>query len=246
MSKDKELVEGQLLYHAACIECDSSDATKKRKVHGVGINNADYPVTRYDLVDDKRVQVWMCPYYNQWKHILERGYSLKFKERNPAYLLARVSEKWHLFSNFKQWMEKQNWENMELDKDILIFNNLEYSEDSCCFVPKRVNNLLLDRFRDRGDYPLGVHFNSEMKNNKYIATISHNGKRIYLGAHSTPEKAHIEWQKAKCKSIKDVICWWETDIDSRHTYQKNVASKLLEIAEKLWKDSQSNIITTQL
>ena len=42
------------------------------------------------------------------------------------------------------------------------------------------------------------------------------------------------------------VNWWKTDTDHRHTYQKNVAKKLLEIADQLWNNSQSGIITHQL
>lgn len=246
MNKSK-MPDGELLYHAACIGDDysSSDSMVGRKVYGVGVNDADYSVTKNKVDGKKKTQIWMCPYYNQWKHILERGYSLKFKARNPSYLLVSVCENWHLFSNFKTWMEKQPWENMEMDKDILVANNLEYSENSCCFVPKKVNNLLIDRFRGRGDFLLGVHFNPNMKN-KYIASVSHNGKRVYLGSHPTPERAHAEWQKAKSENIKDTVNWWKTDVDHLHTYQKNVAKKLLEIADELWNNSQAGITTYQL
>lgn len=30
-----------------------------------------------------------------------------------------MADEWNTFSNFKNWMEKQNWEDKQLDKDII-------------------------------------------------------------------------------------------------------------------------------
>ena len=240
-------VDGELLYHAECIgeDCTSSDGNV-RLVYGVGVNNADYAVTRNFVEGKKKTQVWMCPFYNQWKHILERGYSSKFKKRNPSYLNVFVNKKWHRFSNFRKWMITQKWEGMELDKDILFEGNLEYSEDKCCFVPKKVNRILIDRFTDRGKYPLGVYFQISSPKNPYKATISDNSKIEYLGIFSDPMIAHKYWQIAKAQKIENLVNWWKTDLDNLHTFQENVASALLKIANKLKCDAEIGIETKRI
>ena len=99
---------------------------KPRKlVHGVGINDADYAVANYETigcVDGKQKQkrVWLCPYYQAWTSMLERCYSAKWHERNPTYKNCTVSDEWLTFSNFKAWMEKQDFEGKQFDKDLLV------------------------------------------------------------------------------------------------------------------------------
>ena len=68
-------------------------------VYGVGINDADYVVQKYETIvyvngKRKRRLVWICPFYQSWKHMLQRCYSNKFKERNPTYEGCSVSEEW--------------------------------------------------------------------------------------------------------------------------------------------------------
>lgn len=68
-----------------------------RLVHGIGINDADYVVQVKETigyVDGKRKRklVWICPYYQAWKHMLERCYSAKFQKKRPTYSGCSVLE----------------------------------------------------------------------------------------------------------------------------------------------------------
>jgi len=36
-------------------------------VHDIGINDLPYSVTRYEVVNGRRRQIWMCPFYSAWK-----------------------------------------------------------------------------------------------------------------------------------------------------------------------------------
>ena len=44
-------------------------------VVGVGVNDADYPVVRFEMVSGKRKRVWICHYYQTWMNMLNRVYS---------------------------------------------------------------------------------------------------------------------------------------------------------------------------
>lgn len=175
----------------------------KKLVCGVGINDADYVVTIKETIGyvdgkQKRKQVWICPFYRTWTSMLERGYSSKYKDRRPTYQDVFVNEEWHLFSNFKSWMEQQNWENNQLDKDILFESNKEYSKDKCIFVPNYVNSFMLDSKAVRGDYPLGVYWHK--KAGKFRAQCSNGkGKIIHLGLFTNPQEAHHAWKEYKHK-----------------------------------------------
>ena len=110
-------------------------------VYGVGINDADYDVAINEYyTNDEGVKgerrIWTCPYYSRWMNMLTRCYSDKFQEGNPTYKGCYVAEEWKTFSNFKEWMVTQEWEGLELDKDILFVGNREYGPEKCVFVTK--------------------------------------------------------------------------------------------------------------
>lgn len=105
-----------------------------RLVQGVGINDASYSVRPKSSRNDP------CPFYMRWSDMLKRCYSEKFIKTRPTYDNCIVCHDWIYFSNFKAWMEKQDWEGNELDKDILVPENKVYSPETCLFVPPPVNN----------------------------------------------------------------------------------------------------------
>src|SRR5690606_1832927 len=129
---------------------------KTRKlVCGVGVNDADYAIQKFETigyVDGKQKQklVWGCPYYRTWANMIERCYSDKTQNKNPTYKGCSVSEEWLTFSVFKNWMEKQDWEGNQLDKDLLFEGNRLYSPETCVFVSPMVNKFIIDRGAARG------------------------------------------------------------------------------------------------
>jgi len=163
---------------------------KRSLVMGVGINDADY------IVLDRKTG-WLCPFYRKWTSMLSRCYSEKVHNLQPNYLNTFVCEEWNLFSNFKAWMEKQDWKDKELDKDLLGDGTL-YSPENCCFLSKSVNLFMTDRANFSGKYPTGVSFYK--KTGKYKAQISTlDGKRQSLGYHDTVTDAWKAWIKRKAE-----------------------------------------------
>lgn len=125
-------------------------------VAGVGINDADYPVVRFGKdVTGKRNREWVCPFYKTWTAMLNRCY------REPilkAYKDTTVCEEWHTFSNFKSWMETQDWEGKELDKDLLTDNN-QYSPQNCIFISGWLNAYLVGGKPDHPTHLPGISYN---------------------------------------------------------------------------------------
>jgi hypothetical protein len=167
-------------------------------VYGIGINDADYVTKISDClgyVDGKRKRklVWYCPFYAKWRGMLQRCYSEKLHEKYPTYKGCSVIEEWLTFSEFKSWMETQEWEGKQLDKDILFPNNKIYSPEACVFVDQKVNSFILESTATRGEWPLGVYFNKQCR--KFIAKCWSvtTGKREHLGIFKTPEEAHQAW-----------------------------------------------------
>lgn len=174
----------------------------KKTVYGAGINDADYVVVKFEqlgYVDGKRRQktVWSCHYYQTWRKMLERCYSAKFQERNPTYKGCSVSEKWLTFSNFRRWMEYQDYEGKQLDKDLLFEGNKVYSVETCVFVSPLVNTFTNDRGAARGEWLIGVYWDKASKS--FLARCSNpfTGKRERLGCFTSEQQAHNAWRKRK-------------------------------------------------
>ncbi len=169
----------------------------KSLVNGIGVNDLNYAARKYEKVDGRRKQVWVCPFYRAWRDMMKRCYSSKFHETRPTYVDCSVTKEWHSASRFKSWMEKQDWEGMQLDKDILMKGNKVYSPETCVFVHQAVNLFLLDRSGDRGDLPIGVSFHK--KSGSYMANCSNSftKKSEYLGCFDCPQEAHKAWKSRK-------------------------------------------------
>ena len=174
----------------------------KKKVYGVGINDANYVVQVKETigyVNGKRKQklVWECPYYRVWKDMLKRCYSNKYQERYPTYIGCTVADEWLTFSVFKSWMEKQDWEGMQLDKDLLFSGNKVYSAETCVFVTRVVNSFMSESGSARGEWLIGVCWDKAA--NKLISRCSNpfTNKNEYLGLFDCELEAHQAWRKRK-------------------------------------------------
>lgn len=181
-----------------------------KMVHGVGVNDADYNVYEYGIVNGIRKCIWSCPYYTTWKSMLSRCYYLKYQLKFPSYVGCCVCQEWLTFSNFKSWMKQQDWEGKHLDKDLLIMGNKIYSADTCLFVDPRVNTFISENSASRGDYPIGVFYHSRDK--KYVAKCNSviTDKRKHLGYYDTPEEAHAAWLSYKLEQAK-ILAGQQTD-----------------------------------
>lgn len=163
---------------------------QRRLIHGVGLNDATYNTSLE--IDGKTVK---CPYYRRWRDMIKRCYSHKLQNSCPTYKGCSVCDDWLIFSNFKEWMIRQNWEGMHLDKGVLSPGNKVYSPDTCRFITQGLNLLLVDNAASRGKYPLGVYLNKQC--GKYQAAVSVDHESIYLGVYLTPELASEAYIKAK-------------------------------------------------
>ena len=171
-------------------------------VYGVGINDADYVTEKKETigyVGGKRRQklVWICPYYSAWASMLQRCYSSKFQERQPTYKGCSVSEEWLIFSVFKNWMETQNWEGKQLDKDLLFEGNKVYSPETCVFVTKAVNNFTVDSGASRGEWLIGVYWHKQAGKFRSMCCNPFTKKQEHLGLFTSELEAHQAWRKRK-------------------------------------------------
>ena len=206
---------------------------KCKKVWGHGINDADYEV-QPSIGDGKQD---MCPIYDRWVGMLRRCYSSKYKTKNETYKNVVCCEEWHLFSNFKSWMEQQDWEGKQLDKDLLFYRNNVYSPKACIFVPKEINTFMIKSDKARGEYPIGVSFYK--KRNNFIASGNDSVRKISttFGYADTPEEAHRLWQKQKIKSAIFLMDKYKGTGDIL------IAKGLQRVADKIQYDLDNDLIT---
>ena len=154
--------------------------------------------------------------YGIWLNMLRRCYCQKYQAKQQTYAKCSVSENFKSYSFFYDWCHSQvgyGVDSYELDKDILISNNKQYSEDTCIFVPKEVNIFFNDRGEKRGEYPLGVYFDKDA--GKYKARCSVNGKLKHLGYFNCPNAAHAVYKRFKEDLCKDIAAKWYGQIDIR-------------------------------
>lgn len=152
--------------------------------YGVGIRDEDLPLNT------------RCLFYDTWMNMLKRCYSSSYQSVQTTYSDCSVCKEWLTFSKFKAWMQTQDWEGKELDKDLLYKGNRVYSPMYCVFISRQLNSFLLKK-KHKTIEETGFYFNSRL--NKYQAQISNPflGKKVYLGIFSTPEEAHRAWRSKK-------------------------------------------------
>ena len=179
--------------------------------------------------------------YKKWSAMMKRCYSEDYHVNHPTYKDCSVCEEWLTFSNFKSWMETQDWEGKDLDKDLLIYSNKMYSPNTCCFISPVINKFLTKRQNERGLYPLGVSYRNKLADmvneftSPFRARVSITTKhQTHLGYFKTPEEAHRAWQKAKAALAFD-LALEQTD--------ERVKQGLMRVYEKILSDYEQGLET---
>ena len=177
-------------------------------VCGIGIVGTKYPPTVNGVITKE---------YDLWQNMLRRCYSDSSKKKRPTYEGCGVSDNFKSFEYFYEWCQKQigfGVASFELDKDLLVKGNKIYSEDSCIFIPKEINSLLIKSVASRGVYLIGVCWSKTHKTFK--AQVSKNkGKSEYLGYYNTEIEAFNAYKTAKESFIKEQANVWKSQIDPR-------------------------------
>lgn len=158
-------------------------------IQGVGVNDADYTVRT-------------CPFYRCWKRMLARCYSANTQSRQPTYAECKVCDEWHRLTVFKSWMETQEWDGRQLDKDLIGDGKL-YSPANCVFLTPAINALFIDCGSARGNLPIGVSLHK--RSGRFAANINMNGRKKHLGHFTSPDEAHSAWFRAKLEISQNYL-----------------------------------------
>lgn len=213
-------------------------------VQGFGINDVEYTTN----VGPHGGSIKRCPYYARWTAMIGRCFSKPTLERQPTYSDKTICEDWRYFSKFRLWMLDQEWEGLELDKDILLRGNKQYSPETCVFIPHYLNSLLGFKRTACDLYPLGVCYEKRtalMVNERtkpYRAVVNKEGKQKRLGLYIRPIDAHRAWQLAKACEIEKQILRYMLE----PFYRQDVANALYLRAESLRNDYESGVETRTL
>lgn len=165
---------------------------KNKLVFGIGVNDANYRVAWHS--EGKKEQ---CQIYTKWKSMLMRCYCEKYLSKKPTYSDCSVHPEWLVFSKFKAWMEQQDWQGKQLDKDLLFHGNKTYCPETCVFIDAKTNLFLTDNAVNRGDYPIGACWNAEKNKFQAFCRNPLTKKTEHLGYFPTPEVAHAAWRQRK-------------------------------------------------
>ena len=155
--------------------------------------------------------------YTLWTSLLKRCFDEKYLKWKPTYLGCSVSEDWLIYSNFKRdiiSIHGFGFDDWQLDKDILVRGNKLYSKETCCFVPREVN-----QFFSRGqsvlnkELPKGVSY--EKDRDLYAAYGSIGGRKIFLGRYITVHDAKVSsarFKKDRCLQLAEK---WKNMLDDK-------------------------------
>ena len=117
------------------------------------------------------------------------------------------------YSKFKKDINKMigfGGKGFQIDKDLLIKGNKHYSRENCLFLPYEVNTFLAFNRGNKGEYPVGVNFHN--KSGLFVAKISIDRKRLYLGYFNKPLDAFLEYKNKKELHAKVLAERWRGQI----------------------------------
>ena len=181
-------------------------------VQGIGFKGTDYP----SCSNSKPLKV-----YQMWRGLLERC-TEKCWTNHPTYNGVTCSDNFKHYTFFYEWCQKQvgfgntdeNGRGWQLDKDLLVKDNKLYSEDTCVFVPQRINNLVTKCDSSRGEWPVGVY--RDGAKGRFVSKCSNGtGKQTYLGRFKTAQEAFQAYKTYKEALIKQVANEYKEQLDYR-------------------------------
>lgn len=176
-------------------------------IYGVGENDVMIP-------EFTRTRTWRT-----WVGIIRRTDNRDpvWLKDKPTYKDCTLDSRWFKLSTFKEWVEKwDDYQNKEVDKDLLIPNNKLYGPDTCLMVRPIVNSWFMPNLGNN-DLPRGVSWNTGWKKGKspkpYRVQITPiEGKRTHLGLYSTIEEAIVVYERARKEQIQILI---DTETDPK-------------------------------
>ena len=174
---------GQILYNRVKDRLSNRDKTIP-SIENIGFEG----IGKYNYEKDFKASV-------AFRSLMQRGYNLKFKNRQKNYIGVSVCKYWHNFQNFCEWFYKNYKDGYYLDKDLYIELNKESGPLTCTYVPKWVNEVFQDHSSRKNKNLLSCV--GIKPSGYYFAYCKINGKNIYGTIKITKEEARIDYLKMK-------------------------------------------------
>ena len=175
-------------------------------IYNIGVVGEKYPIK----LDGK-----VTKEYSTWRNMLARCSNLQYKNFK-TYKDCEVSDNFKFYEYFYEWCYNQigySLDNFELDKDLLSKGNKLYSEYTCVFLPKEINQVLTKSNGNRGENCIGVSYNKSA--NKFRAYLHKNDIAQHLGYFNTEIEAFNAYKQAKESYLKELANKWKDKIDHR-------------------------------
>lgn len=154
--------------------------------------------------------------YRLWEGMITRCYSNNVHSRQPCYTNSRVSEEFLNFQYFAEWCQHQIGflQGYDLDKDFVSETVGIYSENTCVFIPRKINTFSLSRRKERKhNLPEGVMPSNTGK--KFAAIGLVDGVRKRLGVYDTPEEAFEAVNNCKIVAANKLADEFDGLVDER-------------------------------
>lgn len=194
--------------YLGCIKSGKVKDPYSPSVYGVGVLGTKYSPS----INGVKTKEYML-----WHSMLKRCYSDTYQKKYPTYIGCEVSDNFLHYEYFYEWCNKQigfDNEGWHLDKDLLIKGNKVYSENTCVFIPKEINLLLVRHTPSRGKHPIGVYWRNTKK--AFVARVCKNkGVSEWLGCFTTEIEAFNAYKQAKETFIKEQAEKYKSQIDER-------------------------------
>lgn len=224
-----------------------------RKVRGIGINdteiagpactNRDEQGRKFNLID-----------YSVWYGILVRA-THEMPSSPNSYLDTKVCDEWLVRSNFQKWFFSHetfydnSGERLEVDKDILVRGNREYSPEKCALIPIYINTSLNLGVNSTSGLPMWVSYrerNPDMKSplkKPFRSAITENNRKYkHVGYFKTAEEAHHAAQALKIISLEATLERYKLE----KCFRQDVYDALAERVLKLKTDHTNHVETTTI
>ena len=146
--------------------------------------------------------------HQHWRSMLERCSSNE--EKFSMYFDVTITDEWLDFQNFAAWCQTQKgfmepgW---QLDKDIMVCGSKVYSPSTCCFVPGRINGLVIRTADIQGTLPA--------KWNKWVFSYREAGGHKVQKAFDTQSEGKYWYKENKERVVKEVADQYKNILDSR-------------------------------
>ena len=177
-----------------------------KTVHGVGYTGVGDSATVLNKTRLVEREAWFA--------MMARGYCPKLKAKHPKYADCTVSEDWHCYQNFANWMKNQRFYGLgyQLDKDLLVKDNKIYSPETCILLPSYINQLIQRDIKKIGTLPKGV---DQVSKNNFRAVLKTLGDTTRVSGFGSPEDAYVKYKEMKEEYVKSVADLWFGNIDAR-------------------------------